>query len=406
MREGSPAAVTPLSRFATAFATGVDRLCNGFSMETDVVVIGVGGVGAAVMDALSARGVHAIGVEQFTIPHDKGSSYGGTRVIRTAYFEHPHYVPLLQRAWTLWTELDEEARNVGGGLVPARGLVEKIGVINIASPEHPAMHTLLKGVKQYNLPHEILDADQIAKRTPLRPSRGYVGLFEEQGGFLRVERCTEMFVRRARSRGAQVLENETVTEVNGATVTLASGTVIKARRIVVCAGAWTAERDATRKLVEGIPLNVARQPQLWFKPVSDVSGMPAFIHFVEGAAFYGIPPVDGRGMKVCRHHAGQIVNPDTVDRVVHDDDVASVREFIRDHLPAADGELAEARICMYTNTPDEHFVVGKHGDAFIVSACSGHGYKMTIVIAEAIAELMTDGKTRHDLSLFDPQRFA
>ena len=186
---------------------------------------------------------------------------------------------------------------------------------------------------------------------------------------------------------------------------------VAADKVVVAAGAWLAT-DALREVARGLPLVIERQVQLWFEPRAGASSLPAFIHFVAGGPFYGIPADATHGepaVKVCRHHGGEVTRADALDRVVRRQDEATVRAYVQAHLPAADGALLRSRVCMYTNTPDEHFVVGclaRAPHVVLLGGFSGHGYKMASVMGEVAADLVERGQSAFDLGLFSPERFA
>ena len=396
----------------------------------DVVVLGVGGMGAAALDHLAGRGAKVIGIEQDEVPSERGSSSGDTRVIRKAYFEDPRYVPLLERAYVSWRELEAHAREP---------LLETTGCINLGPPEHPAIVGVRDSAKHHRLAHEVLDAAAIKARFPaFALSANEVGVFEEEGGFLRVEACTRAHARRAVERGATLRTRTRVTAlsldgsdqssnrgsdtgVHGAhgarvRVTLDDGTLIEADRAVISAGAWLASAPAFAQLASRLPLVVQRQVQLWFRPldphVTRPGQLPAFIHFGGERTFYGIPLHGERGdepaLKVCRHGGGESTTADGLDRVLREDDVEQVRAWMRDHLPAGNGELLRSRVCMYTTTPDGHFLIGalrEHPQVVLLGGFSGHGYKMASVIGEIAADLTTTGVTPFDLGLFDPARF-
>ena len=203
--------------------------------------------------------------------------------------------------------------------------------------------------------------------------------------------------------------------------TLHDGEVLDAKSLVVAAGAWLAGDPALRDLACDLPpLVVERQVQLWFRPhsaeLARPPSMPTFIHFVEDGAYYGVPladplPLSTRegGLKVCRHHGGSVTAPDTLDRTVHPTDIDDVRRYLRTHLPNGDGVPLSSRVCMYSNTPDQHFVVGMHPrwpHVVVLGGFSGHGYKMASVIGEIAADLVEHRRSPFDLDLFDPTRFA
>jgi sarcosine oxidase len=277
------------------------------------------------------------------------------------------------------------------------------------------------------LPHSRLTEDEVRARfQAFKPAPGDVGIYEDDAGYLRVEACTRAHVRQAVANGAE-LRTETkvlalAIDANGVRARLHDGNVIEAKRLIVTAGPWLAQPalgDIARDLP---PLMVERQVQLWFRPRNEalarVPAMPAFIHFVEGdRAYYGVPLAEPLpqlltpepGLKICRHHGGEATTADTVDRTLRDADVENVREYLRGYLPNGDGPVLSARVCMYTNTPDQHFIVGPHPrwpHVVVLAGFSGHGYKMASVIGEIAADLTEQVPSKLDLTIFDPARFA
>lgn len=385
-------------------------------MRHAVVVVGLGAMGAATLCHLARRGTDVVGVDVHGVGNDRGSSWGQTRVIRKAYFEHPSYVPLLHRAYALWAEL---AAEVG---VP---LQVRAGCLTFGPPDHPALIGVGESVAAHRLPHERLDATAIARRFPaFVPAAADVGVYEDDGGYLFVERCTRAHVDVAVAHGARVVVDAVVgvdvddhTKDGAVRVALAGGEVIVADRVVVAAGGAVASDPVFAPFVARVPLHVQRQPQLWWQaPASSTSfatgALPCFVHFTGRGAFYGIPVVDGddlRHVKVCRHGGGARTTTAALDRGVHAVDVDDVRAHLRAHLPALDGPVARGHICQYTLTPDEHFVVD-HVDAslrvLLLSPCSGHGAKMASVVGEVAADLVTGVVPAVDIGLFGVSRFS
>ncbi len=369
--------------------------------SVDVVVVGVGGMGSAALMHLAKRGHKVVGIEQFGVAHDRGSSTGESRIIRKAYFEDPRYVPLLERAYQLWRALEAET---------STSLLTMTGCLNFGPKDHPAMVALRACVQQHGLAHERLDRDEIKRRFPaIVPGDDDEGLYEDDGGVLGPEACVRAHVEVASRHGARLVLHERVVDVavgtHGATVTTEQGTRLMARAVVVAFGPWWATQPFLRPLARS--LVVTRQVQCWF-PAVDVGPLPAFIRFDdEGPAFYGLPPHAGRGVKACRHGGGARTTADTVDREVHDDDVLEVRGFLRRFLPCIDGPASSSKVCPYTMTPDEHFVVGalpEHPHVVVLGGFSGHGFKMASVIGELAADLVESGTTRLPIELFDPRR--
>jgi len=313
----------------------------------------------------------------------------------------------------LWGELETEV---------GEQLLVRTGCLNLGRPDHPAIRGVRESVQRHALPHVLLDAAAVRTRFPaLRPADDEVGIFEDDGGYLRVEACTRAHARRAVERGATLLTRsrvvELVVETDAVRATLDDGTSLTAARMVMAAGPWLASAPALREIAQRLPLEIERQVQLYFAPhqpeLVRAPTLPAFIHFHGDRALYGVP-LHGEGqeqpaLKVCRHHGGVKTTADELDRTVHDSDVEGVRAFMRAHLPTGDGPLLRARACMYTNTPDQHFLVGalrERPNVVLLGGFSGHGYKMASVIGEIAADLATTGQSAFDLGLFDPDRFA
>lgn len=376
--------------------------------RVDVVVIGLGAMGSAALMHLARRGVRVVGIEQHGLGHDRGSSTGESRIIRKAYFEDPRYVPLLERSYALWRELEHET---------STSLLTTTGCLTMGRPSHPAIIGVKRSVHEHGLAHELLDAGEIRRRFPVfAPHDDDVGVFEAEGGVLSPEACNRAHVDVARRHGASLILKERVVDVGigtaGATVTTEQGTRIMARHVVVASGPWWATQPFLRDLAR--PLVVTRQVQCWFGAgdVVDVSAMPAFIQFSDdltAPAFYGLPPHGGRGVKVCRHGGGARTTADTVDREVHASDVDEVRGYLRRHLLTVDGPAEHTKVCLYTMTPDEHFIVGTHpahDHVVVLGGFSGHGFKMASAIGEIAADLVEHGASSVDLGLFDPARLV
>ena len=374
----------------------------------DVLVLGLGGMGAAALAHLAARGMRVVGVDQDAPPSLRGSSVGETRVIRRAYAEDARYVPLLERAYRLWGELAERA---------GRRLFTRVGCLNLGRASHPAIQGVLESAERHGLPHDRLAEEEVRERFSVVPRPGDLGVFEQDAGYLAVEACTGAHLAWATAGGAEVRQGRVTGLELGPRVraTLEDGAVLVADRAVVAAGPWLGSAPALREVSRDLPVVVERQVQLWFEPLDRAAArapaLPAFIHFVDEGAFYGVPLDETHaspGVKVCRHHGGATTAADALDRTVHPGDEAAVRGYVRAHLPAADGPLLRSRVCMYTNTPDQHFLVGALPRAprvVLLGGFSGHGYKMASVMGEIAADLVQRGRSAFDLAMFAPDRF-
>jgi len=364
----------------------------------DVVVIGLGATGSAAADALARRGRRVLGLDRFAPPHDRGSSHGRSRVIREAYFEHPLYVPLVRRAFELWHELERDA---------AAALFTQTGLVSIGPPAGAVVAGARRSALEHGIAHEELDAGQIGKRWPvLHPPDGAAGLYEARAGLLAPERCLEALLQRAAAHGAALRTGEPVlgwsASGSGVEVRTAADT-FSAGALVVSAGAW-----ATSLLPDlALPLRVERRVVHWFAPARDAGALRAgqcpivLWEHVPEKMFYTTPDT-GEGVKVSLHNDGEPTDADTV-RPPSQDDAEAARALLDRIMPAAAGELLDARTCLYTNTPDGHFLVDHHPahpQVVIASPCSGHGFKFAPAIGELIADLVAEGRSRADLQPF------
>ncbi len=375
----------------------------------DVIVIGLGGMGSAATYQLASRGQRVLGVEQFTPDHHRGSSHGRSRIIRQAYFEGPEYVPLLLRAYELWGQIE---RDTGTELLTVTG-----GLM-MGPPGSATVEGSRLTAEKWGLEHEMLDASQIAERFPtLRPEPDAVGLYEAKAGFVRPEAAVAAHLEQARHLGADLRFEEKVLgwdALGGADrvrVRTANATY-EGRTLVIAPGAW-----APQVLSDlGLPLTVERQVQFWFAPrggaeMFRLGRHPIYIWETStGVQFYGFPahgpPEDG--VKVAFYRMGHDTQPDALDTEVHADEIDVMRGFLHDRIPQL-GDFIRGEPCMYTTTPDEHFVIAKHPaspNVAVAAGFSGHGFKFVGVVGEILAELVTEGTTRHPIALFDPARFV
>lgn len=374
-------------------------------VDADTVVIGLGATGSAALHRLALRGHRVLGIEQFTPGHDRGSSHGETRIIRLGYFEHPSYVPLLRETYGLWR-----------GIETAHGqpLLTVTGIIEFGAPDSALVQGTLASSRLHGLPHEVIDATELMRRfPPFRLPSDFIGVWQPDGGFLRVEPAIAAQLALARQAGAQVLDNTRVLALeprgNGVRV-ITADTTIEARTAVVAAGPWL------KQLLPDLPAptEVTRQAVGWFRP-SDPAALalgtfPVFLCETAHGIHYGFPVHSSTGLKVAKHHhADERVQADTVDRAVSAQDEALIRGFLAEHLPAGNGPLASATTCLYTMTPDGDFILDRLPCApqvIVASPCSGHGFKFAPVIGDIVADLVIDGGTRRDIARFALQRFT
>jgi sarcosine oxidase len=373
----------------------------------DVIVAGVGGMGSAAAYHLAARGQRVLGLEQFGPAHDRGSSHGRSRIIRLAYHEHPSYVPLVRRAYDLWRRAEVES---------GRRLLTVTGGIMLSTPAGDLVSGARRSADMWGLPHEMLSAAEVRARFPLlAPADPVAGLYEPATGFVRPEEAVLAHTELARAAGADLRFGERVTgwsaSAGGVQVTTASGT-FSGGRLVLCAGAWSPDLLAGL----GVPMVVERQVMHWFEPAAGIAAFAPGRHPVymwgetDDDLLYGFPAQDGETtVKAAFYRRPVRCTPDDIDRRVHPDEVAGIRAFMAERIPAAAGRHVVSKTCMYTTTPDRAFVVGRHpAHQNVIVACgfSGHGFKFVPVIGEVLADLATTGHTGHDIGLFDPGRFG
>ena len=372
----------------------------------DVIVVGLGGMGSAAAYHLAARGRRVLGLERHQPAHDQGSSHGGSRIIRQTYFEDPGYVPLLLRAYELWEKLAADAR---------RDVCRLTGGLFIGPPDCQTVAGSLRASRQWDLPHEVLDAAEIAARFPnFTPDPGDVALYEGKAGFARPELTVRAHLELAEKSGATLQFGEPVLNwkqtTAGVHVTTGRGSY-SAEQLVVCPGPW-----APRLLESlGVPITVERAVMYWLDPVGGISAFENHPIFIgengSGSSVYGFPAIDGArgGVKVAFTRNGTPCTPETIDRAVHEREIDELTERIAELLPALRGTCLRAATCMYSNTPDLNFVIARHphcADVTVACGFSGHGFKFVPVVGEILADLVIDRATAHPISLFDPHRFV
>lgn len=371
-------------------------------MAYDVIVVGLGGAGSAAAYRLALRGLRVLGLERFGPTHDRGSSHGHTRITRQAYFEHPDYVPLLVRAHELWRQLEADF---------GQTLFLRCGGLMVGRPDGHLVSGALRSAQTFGLPHELLDPQQVRARFPAFHLYGdEVALYEPNAGILFPEACVRAHQQLAEAHGAELRFHTRVLDwdSDGQRVRVRTqASTEEAASLVLAAGPWMPE------LTRGVlPLAVERQVVFWFQTRRPgwfgPDRCPVFVWETQDGFFYGIPAVAGRGLKVARHHGGEPADPEDV-RPPTPEEASWVRAQLATRLPEADGGLQAAAACLYTNTPDEHFVLDRHPafpNVVLCSACSGHGFKFTSVVGEVVAELVTTGASALPVGFLSLQRFA
>jgi sarcosine oxidase len=370
------------------------------------IVVGLGAMGSAAAAAIARRGVDVLGVEQFAPLHDRGSSHGDSRIVRMAYFEHPDYVPLLRRAYDGWAALEQASR---------RPLIRWSGALMIGNSKSAVVAGTLASVTTWQLPHEVLGDAAVAARFPqfnLREDE--VAVYERNAGVIDPEAAIAALHVAARTAGAELRFDSPVDSWDvgrdGVTVRL-GGEDVPADHLIVAAGPW-----AAKLLGAAVPLTPVRTVTYNFEPAGDRAAFapdhfPAFVwELTPGDALYGLADVGSGAPKVGFHHRHRPTDPDAVDREVSPQEVAAMRGVLAERIPALRGRCLASAVCMYTMTPDEHFVIGhlpgSGGRVSVAAGFSGHGFKFVPLVGEILADLALAGATDLPIDLFNPARFT
>ena len=367
----------------------------------DVIVLRVGSMGSAACYHLAKRGAKVVGIEQFDVPHRHGSHHGKSRMIRKAYSEHSNYVPLLERAYELWEELQEKAQEP---------ILNKTGALYLCESDNSVITGSLKSAQEHGLPHRHLNGEAIKSDYPaFRVNDSFEGFFEPDGRYLRPEDAILEHAWQASGLGAMILTNTpalgwTATS-DGVEVRTAEGT-LHGDQLIISTGAWT------NKMLKniGVELTVTRQVQAWFEPEIDPEAFSPenfpcwFIETDAPHGHYGFSILPGKkGVKIAEHRPGDMVPLEAISRAIakpKGDELKALQNTLAQYIPDAAGKLLKSYTCLYTNSPDQHFIVDKIPDndrVTIAAGFSGHGYEFSSVMGEVLADLATNGSTKHPI---------
>ncbi|MFB6298856.1 MAG: N-methyl-L-tryptophan oxidase [Halobacteriales archaeon] len=376
----------------------------GSSAHYETIVVGIGGMGSAVTAHLAERGVDVLGLERYDIPHAMGSSHGKTRIIRLAQYEDPSYVPLVKRAYELWREREADHH---------RRLLYTTGGIDAGPPDSDIVTGSIRSCREHGLEHERLTGATVNERFPgYRLPEEYEAVYQPDGGFLVPEQCIVAHVNAAHAAGAEIHAREAVTDWEphdgGVHVATDAGSYT-AEKLVVTAGAWTG------KLLPAVEelLDPERQVLAWLQPTEptafDPDRFPVFVLETAEGHYYGFPVFDVPGFKFGRfNHLEESVDPDTMNRTPTGQDEELLREFAETYFPTGAGPTMQLAPCLFTNTPDDHFILDRHPQypqVTVGAGFSGHGFKFASAIGEVLADLSETGQTAHDIDLFSLDRF-
>jgi len=368
----------------------------------DVIVVGLGAMGSATAYHLAARGVRVLGIDQYEPPHDLGSSHGESRIIRQLYYEHPLYVPLVQRSYELWRRLEQDAgqpdlMRITGGLMlggEASGLIQGVR----------------RAAREHDLPLEDIPRSRLRERFPqfdMPPGIGAV--LDPEAGFLDPERCVAAHLELAVANGAHLKTGEQVLDWtandNGVRVRTTRG-AYEAGKLVLSAGPWISELVGPR----GLRFTLERQTVVWFQPPGErepwtAERFPIFMcEFDDGQLIYGFPLLK-RGWKAAVHYEGEpVADARQVRRAIEPHDVARVRNAVARLFGwVRDAPVLDSATCLYTDAKDLQFVIDflpGLPQVLVSSPCSGHGFKFASAIGEMQAQLLLDGKAGFDVTPF------
>ena len=366
-------------------------------------MVGCGAMGAATGWRLATRGAQVVCFDRHSPPHTLGSSHGESRIIRTAYFEGPWYVPLVQEAFPLWRDLEQESGS---------NLLTMTGALMIGSPLAEAVVGAKAAAIAHGLEAHVLDADELRRRYPAHViAVDDVAVLDVQAGFIRPEDAVAAMIERVVAIGGEVRRGVVVKDLSAQTdgVEVATDETRETfDAVVIAAGPWTHD-------LFPLPLSVERQVMAWFEIEAEGDDrftperFPVFIHETDGVGVYGMPTLDGTSLKIARHHGGELTEPQTVRREVTDAELDPLRTFVTTCLRGVTTRVTRTAVCMYTNTPDEDFIIDLHPDdprIVVISACSGHGFKFAPVVGDIAADLVSYGRTVRDISRFSASRFG
>lgn len=378
----------------------------------DAIVLGIGGIGSAALYELARRGVRALGIDRFRPPHTRGSTHGQTRVIRQAYFEHSDYVPLLLESYRLWKELED---------FTSRRLYHEVGLVEVGPHDGIVVPGVIRAAAAHGLSIDRLTATELTDTWPgLRAARDMQAVFERHAGYLLVEDCVDAHLVAAQAAGAQVLMDTEVVSWSAnereVRVVTSSDTII-AERLVIAAGPWAEQVLACRSVGEtmldrGLRFEVRRKSLFWLQcdaPEYDArNGMPVFLFELPAGVFYGFPKLDAQGIKVAEHTGGRVVaDPLNVDRDVDPGEQQRIVDFLAVHLPGVSRRVTRHEVCLYTMSPDEHFIIDRHPqhpNVAFAAGLSGHGFKFAPVLGAALADLALNGRSNLPIAFLSADR--
>lgn len=381
------------------------------SNHYDVIVIGVGSMGSSACCFLAERGMKVLGLEQFDIVHEKGSHAGQSRIIRKAYFEHPDYVPLLERSYDKWKKLEQQT---------ASEIYHRTGIVYFGPPEHQTMTGVKKSSSLYDIPVDTLSKEESLKRFPaFQIPTDFEVLYERDAGFVTPERAILLYAEQAKKYGAAIHTHEKVKEwkqEGGKIRVVTDKDEYTADKLVITCGSWTSKVIPDLKT----ELKVTRQTLAWVNPENKekflLGNFPCwFVEDPDRGMFYGFPILPEKsggpvGLKLASHRPGERVDPDQENRKSTDEEREDIRYILSKYIPEAGTDITETKTCLYTYSKDENFIIdhlpGYNNKVVIACGFSGHGFKFVSVVGEILADLAMKGKTELPAAFLSLNRFG
>jgi sarcosine oxidase len=363
-------------------------------------------MGSAVLDHLARAGQTVLGLEQFSLGHSRGSSHGKSRIIREAYYEHPDYVPLVRRSFTLWKELQKRTK---------QDLLTSVPCLSLGTKSSTLIQGVRRSAQQHGITIDELTSAEIMEQYPaMKLGKSLIGLREKNAGVLNVEQCVLAHLESARAtKKATIKDQDKVLnwEAWGPRVRVnTTDNSYTADKLIITTGAWSRTILGELKL----PLTVMRQVQFWYDAktpdLAKKSKLPIYVMETPEGEFYGVPNLDGSGHKIAQHYgAPELSGPGQVNWAVQPEDETAITAFLKKQMPGLLGERRAAKVCMYTLTPDRHFLIDHHPEypqVLFATGFSGHGFKFASVVGEILADLAIKGKTKHVIEQFRLARFT
>ncbi|HJS54633.1 MAG TPA: N-methyl-L-tryptophan oxidase [Chitinophagaceae bacterium] len=379
----------------------------------DIIVIGVGSMGSAACYYLSKRGYKVLGLEQFDISHEFGSHAGQSRIIRKAYFEHPDYVPLLEKAYKNWKTFE---------WATGEQVYYKTGLLYAGNPDNEIIKGVERSAALYDIGLDQLNIAAAADQFPqFRFPEGFEILFEPEAGFITPERSIRLYASEAKNNGATIHSNEKVVswKKDGNSITVNTDkNIYSCDRLVITAGAWAG------KMIPGFSnkIKVTRQFVAWIQPKNEnpfaLNNFPCWMigDRDRHGCYYGFPLLNTEefgepaGLKLAHHFPSEVTDPDNVNRQTTVADLDDLTYCLNKYLPGVFDAVLSAKICLYANSPDENFIIdtlpGFEENVCIACGFSGHGFKFASVVGEILADLATEGETDLPIQFLDAKRFG